>query len=126
MSVLYGWRYLCGTLETDSIDPHRPRNVLELLLANILEGDFETSMDILLHAARNANPARFGQSLKPCRDVHAVAPYVGAVNDDVARVDAHAELDPLLLGQIDVTLIHRALDFDGPAHRRNHAGKFYQ
>src|SRR5262249_45123007 len=114
MRVLYGWCCLCGTLEPDSIDPHRPRNVLELLLANILEGDFETSLDILLHAARNGNPARLRQSLKPCRDIHAVAPYVGAVDDDVAGVDAHTELDPLLLRQVDVTFIHRALDFNGP------------
>jgi len=58
------WRYLRGALEPHSVDPHRPSNVLELLLANILEGDFETPVDILLHPGRNANPTRFGQCFR--------------------------------------------------------------
>src|SRR5262249_53580931 len=47
-------------------------------------------------------------------------------DNNVAGVDAHTEFDPLLLGQAVVTLAHRPLDLDGPAHRRYHAGKFYQ
>ena len=50
------WRYLRGALEPHSVDPHRPSNVLELLLANILEGDFETPVDILLHPAETQIP----------------------------------------------------------------------
>ena len=79
-----------------------------------------------MHPARNADPTRFGQSFQSCRHVHAVAPYVSAVDDDVTGVDAHTELDPLLLGKAGVTLAHRALDLGSPAHRRYHAGKFYQ
>jgi hypothetical protein len=60
------------------------------------------------------------------RHVYAVAPYVSALDDDVTGIDAHAELDPLLLWQVGVTLAHRALDLGGPAHRRYHAGKLYQ
>src|SRR5262245_16565252 len=117
---------LGGALGPYAIDPHRPRNVLELLLANILEDDFNTPVHILLPPARNANPARFGQSFQSRRYVHAVAPNVSAVDNDVTGVDAHTELDPLLLRQAGVTLAHRTLDVDGPAHRGYHAGKFHQ
>src|SRR5262245_1658258 len=92
-------RCLRCSLEPYSVDSHRPCNVFELLLANIVEGDFETPMNIFLHPAGNANPARFGQSFQSCRDVHAIAPNVGAVDNDVTGVDAHTELDPLLLRQ---------------------------
>ena len=119
-------RCLRGALELHAIHPHRPRNVLELLLAYVLEGDFETPVDILLHPARNANPTRLSQSFQSCSHVHAVAPYVSAVDDDVTGIDAHTELDPLLLRHAGVTLAHRALNLDGPAHRRYHASKFYQ
>src|SRR5262245_2428317 len=119
-------RRLPCPLEPHSVDPHWPRNVLELLLAYIVEGDFETPVDILLHPARNTNSARFGQSFQSCRYVHAVAPNVSAVNYDVPGVDAHTELDPLLLRQAGVSLADRTLDVDGPAHRRYHAGKFHQ
>ena len=86
----------------------------------------ETPVDILLHPARNADPTWFGQSFQSCSHVHAVAPYVSAVDDYVTSVNAHTELDPLLLGQAGVTLAHRALYLDGPTHRRYDAGKFYQ
>src|SRR6516165_3243834 len=112
MGALQRRRRFGGAIEQHAIHSDGPRNVLELLLAYILEADFETSVDILLHPARNANPTGFGQSLQTCRHVHAVAPYVGAVDDEVTCVNAYTKLYSLLLGQAGIALAHRALNLD--------------
>jgi hypothetical protein len=43
------------------IHPHRPRDVLERLLADVLESEVEFPRGILLHARRNADPTGLGQ-----------------------------------------------------------------
>ncbi len=48
------------------------------------------------------------------------------VVDDVAEVDADAELDALVLWHAGVALSHAALDFDGAAHRVHHACELHQ
>ena len=107
-------------------DANRPRDILELLLAQILEGDVEPALHVLLHAARHADPARLGQCLQPGRHVNSVAPHVAAVDDDVAEVDADPKLDALLRRRVGVALDHAALDFDGAADRVHDAREFHQ
>src|SRR5690348_3732719 len=75
----------------------------------------------------NTNPARFGDALKPSRDVHAVAEDILIIiYDDIAQSDAHAELDPLIDTDPGIPLRHAALHFDGATYRVNHRSKLYQ
>ena len=109
-----------------AIDPHRPRDILELLLAGVLEGDVELAIDVDLHPPRDADPAGVGQRLQPGRDVDAVAPDVVAIHDDVADIDADAEFDPLVGRYPRIVLAHGALEFDRAANRRDHARELHQ
>src|SRR6516225_5818382 len=75
----------------DSEDAHRPYNVLELLLADVIKDEVELARSILLHARGNAHSNGLGQAFEPRRDVDAVAKDVAILDDDVAHVDANAE-----------------------------------
>ena len=59
-------------------------------------------------------------------DVDAVAVDVLAFDDDVAQVDADAELDARLVGRAAVAVGHAGLDGDGAAHRLDGAGEIDQ
>src|SRR5208337_3767172 len=48
------------------------------------------------------------------------------VDDDVAEVDADAELDAAVLRQVGIAQGHCRLDLDDAAHRADHAGKLQQ
>jgi hypothetical protein len=108
------------------IGPHRPRDVLDLLLAQVLERHSELVAHLVAHHPANADPARLRQGLEPCGDIDAVAKYVALVDDDVADIDANAEFDAALRRHIDVALGHVALDFDGAAYRIDDAGELDQ
>ena len=77
---------------------HRLGNVLEGLLAQVIEGDLDLAADLPIGVIGDANAARLGDAFQPRRDVDAVAEDVVAVDDDVADIDADAELDPVSCG----------------------------
>ena len=87
----------------------RPRDVLHDLLAEILEPDVEPVADLVAHRARHADAARFRQPFQPRRDVHAVAKNVAVLDDDVAEIDADAELDVAGRGDVGIAPRHAAL-----------------
>ena len=74
-------------------------------------------MHVFLHAARDEDAAGLRDPFQASCHVDAVAPNVAAVDDDIAEVDADAELDALVLWDVGVAFEHTALDFDGAAHR---------
>jgi len=76
--------------------------------------------------ARDTDAARCGQPLQPHRDVDAVAVNVAAIGDHVAEIDADAKSQAALLGEIQIAVGHRALNFARTAHRIDHAGEFRQ
>jgi hypothetical protein len=76
--------------------------------------------------ARNADAARLRQPLQPCGHVDAVAVNVAAIGDHVAEIDPDAKPQAALLGEIQIAVGHRALDFGGAAHRVDDAGEFRQ
>src|SRR5438128_546460 len=71
---------------------HSPA-ALAPLFADVLEGEVEAASRILLDASRNADAARISQAFEAGRNVDAVAKDVAVLDDDVANVDADAELD---------------------------------
>src|SRR5262249_20268494 len=108
------------------VDPDRPGDVLELLLAGVLEGDVEPALRILVNTSRDADPAGLRQSFQSRGDIDAVAVDVVAVDDDVADIDADPELDPRLRRLVGIALVHAALNLDGATHGIDDAGEFGQ
>ena len=78
----------------------------------VLEHEVELVADIFAHRARHRDPAGLGDAFDPRRDIDPVAENVVALDDHVAEIDADAELDPPVLGNVGVAVAHLALDFD--------------
>jgi len=108
------------------IGPHRPRDVLDLLLAHVLEGDFKLVAHLVAHHPADAEPARLGERFEPCGDIDPVAKNIVLVDDNVAEVDPDAEFDAPVRRHIGVALGHLPLDFDGTPHRVDDALKLDQ
>ena len=66
-------------LRSDAVDPNRASEVLQALLADIYEGAIEPALDLVVHDARDADPARLGDPLQPRGDVDAVAVNVAVL-----------------------------------------------
>ena len=85
----------CIRLEPHPKDVDRAGDVLDALLAEILEGDVvEPVADLVAHRAGDADAARLGKHLEARRDIDAIAENVVLLDDHVAEIDADAELDP--------------------------------
>ncbi len=94
----------------------RPRDVLEVLLAHVLEAQVELAGDLVVDRRRHEDAAGGRDALQARRHVHAVAEQVGTLDHDLAEVDADPEQHPLRLGQRLVARLQRLLDLDGAAH----------
>ena len=112
--------------QIDEIDMHRLGDVLDRLLALIEELQLELVADLVAHHRRAGDAARPRQTLEPRRHVDAVAIEIVAVDDDVAEIDADAELDVPVLGNPGIALRHAALDFDRAARRIQNAAELDQ
>jgi len=88
---------------THRVGTHRPGDVLELLLADVFKGEVETARGILLHTSRDADAARLGQLLEARRDIKAVAEDVAILDDDVALMNADAELEAVVCRRAALT-----------------------
>src|SRR5207247_4754247 len=97
-----------GGPRSDPVHPHRPRDVLDLLLARVVEGEVELVAHLIAHDTADADAARLGERLEAGGDVDAVAIDVVVVADDVADIDADAELDALVGRTIAVAPRHVA------------------
>src|SRR6266481_6503447 len=78
-----GFRCSAGvSLYRHSVDPHRPGDVLDLLLAQILEEEGQPVADVVMNRIGDEHPAGIGERLDPRGDVDAVAEVI-ALDDDV-------------------------------------------
>jgi hypothetical protein len=76
-----------------AVCPNGPRDVLERLLAHILELEGELVAHLVAHHAADADAAWLRQGFKPSGDVDAIAENVVPIDDDVAEIDADAKFD---------------------------------
>ena len=81
---------------------------------------------VIVRLARNANSARFGYTLKPSGNIHAIAVNIVINDDDVAEVYAKPKFDPLIDTDPNVPLAHAALHFNGTSYRVNHGRELDQ
>ena len=70
--------------------------------------------------------AGLGDAFKAGGDVDAVAENIAVLDDDVADVDADAELDALVLRHAGIALGHAALNGDRATHGVDDAGELDQ
>jgi hypothetical protein len=116
----------CRTTQADTVDPHGTDDILKLLLTYVLESDVQLALSVLLHPARHTNARRFRQTLQACSYVDAISEDVPTVDDDVALVYSHPELDPLVRRDLGIALGHSALNLDSTVQRIHHARELDQ
>ncbi len=87
-----------GAFPRDAVNPHRTGDVLQLLVAQIVEGKVEPAGGVLLDPGRDADPAGVGQGFEAGGDVDPVAENVAVLDNNVALVDPDAEFDSTFLG----------------------------
>src|SRR5262249_7625386 len=114
------------TFGAQCIDPHGPSDILDTLLAPILERVRQLVADLVSHHSRDAAAATLRQRLQPRRHVHAVDEDVVFLNDHVAEVDADTKPDAPLIGHLRLAVEHSALHIYSTAHGVDHARKFRQ
>ena len=105
---------------------HRSWDVLDRLIAGILEDEVELPFDLIKGRARDADSTRLREAFESGSYVHAVADDSIAFDENVAQIDADPEEQPASFGQLGVAAFHLLLDLDGAAHGIHHAGKLGQ
>jgi hypothetical protein len=112
-------------VDLQRIDPDGLGNVLELGRAEIVDSEIEPPPDLPIGLLGKTDCAGLGDSLQSRGDVDAVTHQIAvAFPDHVAQMDADAKLDAALGRHAGVALGHAVLNFDGAAHRLDHAAKF--
>ena len=105
------------------IDGDRVLDVLELLRAAVDEADVrQLAADLVIDLGRDADRARARDRFETGRDVDAVAVEIVALDDDVADIDADAELQGPGI-RLRVARGDGPLALDGAEHRRDRAGE---
>src|SRR4029077_16127597 len=82
-----------GPFRSHPVHPHRPCDVLDLLLAQILKDKGQPVADVVVNCVGDEHAAGIGQRFDPGGDVDAVAIEIVAFDNHVAEIDADAQLD---------------------------------
>jgi hypothetical protein len=90
-----------------------PPDVLQRLIALLLEADVKFMSKLVAHRLADADAAGRGDGLEPGCNIDAVAQHIAVLDDDVAEIDADAELDLPFGLDIAIAARHPALDLDG-------------
>ena len=94
-------------------------DVLELRRAEIADRQIEPSLDLPIGVLGETDRAGLRDALQPRGDIDAVAHEIAvALLDNVAQMNADAELDPPLGRQAGVALDHAVLHFDRASKER--------
>src|SRR5713226_8986109 len=102
-----------------SVSADRFGDVLELLLAAILEANVQLAFDFAVDLARDQDTTRIGNAFKSSRDVDPVTINIALlVNDHVAQIDA----DPQLKGALVRPEVF--LNFQPALYGSKRTGKF--
>jgi hypothetical protein len=105
------------------VDPDRLGDVLDLLLAQIVEGQRQLVADLVARGAGEADRPGLGERFQPGGDVDPVAEQVAAVDNHIADMDADAELHRLVGGAGGILCRDRRLDRDRTRRRIDRTGE---
>src|SRR5439155_10630791 len=118
------FRYCGDGFRSEAEGTHRTGDVLNLLLAEIIEGDRQFVADLVADGAGDAQPARFAQALQPRGDIDAVPENVAGLADNVADIDTDTEDEPLVFRHARVAQRDPLLDRDRTSDSLDRARKF--
>jgi hypothetical protein len=107
-------------------NPDRLGDVLDPVLPHGLEPEGEFLLHLSRHLARHADTVRIGQLLEPRGDVDAIAIAVLSLDDDLAEIDADADMDAPALWDVGVALGHAPLQAHYALDRIDDAAEFRQ
>jgi hypothetical protein len=108
------------------VDPHGLGDVLHPPLAHVLECSVQLALDHVEGRSGKAEATGFGEGLQAGGHVDAIAIDVRALDHDVAQVDADAQDDAAVVGQLGVPALHCLLNIDRALHRLDHARELGQ
>ena len=110
----------------DAVDAHRPGDVLELLLAHIVEGDRQLFADLLAHRRADADPARLGEPLSRAATL-TPSPKMSPPSTMMSPtlMPMRKSMRPLV-GHVRRCARPSPLHLDGAAHRIDDAGELDQ
>jgi hypothetical protein len=115
-----------GTARLDTINPHRPRDVLDVVLAEIGKSDRQPFADLLAHRGADADFSRGCERFDPRRHVDPVAEHVAFVGDNIAEIDADAIANALAFRPAGIAILHPLLHQDRAAHGIDDRGELDQ
>ncbi len=109
-------------------DLYRTADVLQLVLAAVVEDVLDPEFDKIAHGPRHRDTTRLGQGLDAGSQIHTVAEdvLVFVIDDHFSEVDADAEQHALLLAQGLIEARHPFLDVDRGGYRRHGGAEFGQ
>jgi hypothetical protein len=96
------------------------------LLAEVFESVVHAFLDQGMGLTRQANAALIGDSFQPRRNIDAVTMDIFLIDNDIAKIDADAELKALFAGRIGVASRHLFLDGDSTFESRLHGRELGQ
>jgi hypothetical protein len=108
------------------VDPNLLCDIFQLMLPKIFDRDAQLAPHLPVSVIRQQNPARFGESLKPCGNIYSVTKDISAVHDDITDIDAYAELNPSVVWYLDIAPGHASLDINRTTHGVNCTAKLSQ
>jgi len=115
-----------GKVDLDGVCSHRPRDVLESLLAEIDKVHIDLAADMVMRRARDQNAAGLAKTLEPRGDVDSLAENVVALDQHVAEVDADPKDDALSFRSVGVALGHQLMNSGSAFDCGDDRGKFQQ
>jgi hypothetical protein len=104
----------------------RTSYIFDRLIAHVLECTVDPAPYILMYNTRNYDPTRFGQRLQPGRYIDPIAKNIAILDDDVADVDSHPELDAPVLRHSLIAGSHLPLCLHRASNSVDHAGELSQ
>ena len=105
---------------------HRPGDVLDLLITQIVERNIHLAIGVTAHPRRDANSTRLRQSFKACSEVDAIAENVPILHDDIALMNADAKLYAPFGRHVGISYRHRTLHLSRAGHCLHNAWELDQ
>jgi hypothetical protein len=106
--------------------PKRPDwmgDILDQLLAQILEDQSPAMTQVIAHAPRDADLATVNQAFEPCGHINPVTEQVALLDHNVTDIDADPEAHSARFRFTRIGTLKRCLDFDRAVNRLKNAGK---